>query len=74
MSKSVIRVGIREGADFYNPEIQRWWISKRQRVLVLTFPTVAEAEAWDANPTLHHLLDGGEFEWWAQDAPREVSS
>jgi hypothetical protein len=54
----MIRVRIREGADFYNPEIQRWWISKRQRVLVITFPTIEDAETWDANPTLHYLLEG----------------
>jgi hypothetical protein len=53
----MMRVRIREGADFYNPEIQRWWISKRQRVLVITFPTIEDAETWDANPTLHYLLE-----------------
>lgn len=53
----MIRVGLREGADFYNPEIQRWWVSQRQRVIVLTFPTIEEAEAWDASPDLHHLLE-----------------
>jgi hypothetical protein len=57
-SAPVIRLGLREGADFYNPEIQRWWVSKRQRIIVLTFPTIEDAEAWDASPTLHHLLEG----------------
>ena len=46
---------VRPEAPLYNPEIGRWWVSARQRVIVMTFPTEAEALAWDETPTLDHL-------------------
>jgi hypothetical protein len=40
----------------YHPEEPRWWMSNRQRVVVLTFPTIDDAEAWDQYPTLERLV------------------
>ena len=47
---------IRPEAPLYNPDTPRWWVSNRQRILVLTFPSEADAQRWDENPTLDHIV------------------
>ena len=52
-----MRQGIRKDAPFYNPDAPRWWVSSRQRVLVLTFSDEVEATEWDIRPTLATLIE-----------------
>lgn len=48
---------IRPDRPLYNSEVPRWWVPARQRTVTLTFPSIAEAEAWDERPTLEHLIE-----------------
>lgn len=49
-------VEIVAGKSLYVPGVPQWWVSSRQRIVVLTFPNDVEAEMWDENPTLEHLV------------------
>lgn len=45
------------GRSLYHPGTPQWWVSRRQRVVVLTFNTIEDALRWDRDPTLHHLVE-----------------
>ena len=47
---------LRPDAQLYNEDIGRWWIPAHQRIVVLTFPSIIEAMAWDEHPDLDHLI------------------
>lgn len=40
----------------YHPKFPSWWMSARQRLVLLEFPTIEDAERWDENPALEDLI------------------
>jgi hypothetical protein len=50
-----VKHGIREDRPFYNTEQPRWWVSERQRMVILDFETPEDAQRWDTSPCWEQL-------------------